>query len=376
MLAVISTPGAATAQGPSTEPGASARLSWTPTGHLQLDSRSFADWDLVGSEPRLQREAFEVRRARLGLDLSWRAWRGELSVDPLDEDGTWLKDARAEVRPARWLRVHGGQFKLPGGREYGTSTRRLGFLERSMLSESLAAGRDLGGLVELRPGRGVQAEIGLFAGDGRGREERAGLTSAARIGWQARRRLDLGGSLSIGRVRAGADADATNGINGRSTTSYRFFDRLYVHGRRTRVGADLEWRPRRWQVNVEAMRLTEQRRGQAASFEDLPALAARAATASVRWQPERHDVGVRVEWMAFDDVGPDTGAASVRPRAADVRARASRAVTVSAGRQLAQWLRVLGELASEHYSDARTAPTPGRTGPYLVAGVRLQVELP
>jgi phosphate-selective porin len=376
LVLVFASSAAAQASAQTAERAREGAFTWTPTGHVQFDLRSFADWDLPAETARLQRSDLEVRRARVGFDASWRQMRFEFSVDPLDEDGTWLKDARVEMRPSRWLRVHGGQFKLPGGREYATSTRRLGFLERSPLSESLAAGRDLGAQVELRPPGPAQFELGLFAGDGWGRQDRSNVTFAGRGSVEPRRRVDLGGYFSIGRTRAGLDSDPANGINGRSPASFRFFDRLYVQGRRTRLGVDAQWVVGDWRVNGEAMRLRDERRQQAANFSDLPDLVADAATISLRWQPGRPELGVRYDWLAFDDAGPETGVESVRPRAADLRPRASHGITVTGGWQLAPWLRVIADVSRERYTDPRTAPMAGRAGPYITLAARLQIERP
>ena len=56
----------------------------------------------------------------------------EFTVDPMDDfDDTLIKDAYIQIRFTRAVRLRGGQFKLPGSREYGTSARSLDFLERS-----------------------------------------------------------------------------------------------------------------------------------------------------------------------------------------------------------------------------------------------------
>lgn len=376
-LAVISVTSAAVAQPqPAAEPRAASAFTWSPTGHVQFDLRSFAHWDLEAGLPRVQRRELELRRARVGFDASWRQLRTEFSVDPFDEDGSWLKDARLELRPRRVLRLHAGHFKLPGGREYATSTRRLGFLERSSLSESLAAGRDLGGQIEWRPTGRVQVDLGAFAGDGTGREDRAGGTLAGRVALEPARDTDLGAYFSLGRTRAGLDTDAPNGINGRTAASFRFFDRLYVEGRRLRIGADVQWSPRRWRVNGEVLRFTDERRRQAADFSDLPTLVAHAAAMSLKWESRRLSVGGRYEWTAFDDTGPDDEFDSVRPRASNVRARSVMAATLTGGWQFASWLTVLGELSSERFGEPRSAPVVGRQGPYLTAALRMQVALP
>ena len=54
----------------------------------------------------------------------------------------------------------------------------------------------------------------------------------------------------------------------------------------------------------------------------------------------------------------------------------SEGLTVSGGWRVSRWLGVLGEVAVERYFEERSAPVIGRRGPYVMCGVRLQVELP
>jgi hypothetical protein len=377
-LAVWCTPQPSWAQPTEAPTGSKSAgaFDWTPTAFVQLDVRGFPGWNLDPDDTRLRRETFEVRRVRAGIDGSWQAVRFELSVDPVEWNEPPIQDAWVEWRASRALRFRGGQFKLPGGREYGTSSRRLGFLERSPLSESLAAGRDTGTQIELRFGRRWHAEAGVFLGDGRGREHRADTTLASRVQWRPVDRLELAGYGTVGNVSAVPEASDANGPNGRATSSYRFFDRVYVAGRRSRLGADAEWRQGNWRATGEALWLSDERVGQGADGGTLPSLRGVGVTAALRWQQAGPLAGVRYDRITFDDAGPDTELPSVRPRASDIRMRGSEAVTVSAGWRLSRWLRVMGEGAVERYFEPRSAPSLDRQGPYVTIGVRLQVEWP
>ncbi len=351
-------------------------LQVTPSGHVQLDARSFPDWGEATESPRLGFTTWAVRRLRVGGDARWRGLRMELTVDPFDDDGLWVKDARLEVRPRPWLRLHAGQFKLPAGREYESSTRRLGFLERSVLSDSLAAARDLGAMVELRGPRRITFSVGAFAGDGLGREDRSGATTAARVEWTPLKDLSVALYGSAGRTSAGADDDPANGINARSSSGFRFFDRLYVQGTRTRAGGDVRWSPGRWRFDAEVLRFGDERAGQSSGYTDLPSLRGVGAVASVRWSGRRPSAGLRVERTSLDDTGTATGTGSTRPRATDVRARGITAMTASTGWTVSPWLRLLGDTTTEWFHESTTAPSPGRRGPYVSLGLRLQLELP
>jgi hypothetical protein len=357
-----------------------------PRGYIQLDWRGFPEWTMAPGTGRLAYDTVEVRRARVGVDGRVRRVSFELTLDPQDEDdGTVLKDAYAQMRFNRVIRLRAGQFKVPGGREYQTSARSLDFMERSALSTSVTPGRDIGAMLTGEIGRTLDYQAGVFAGDGRGRGSRAGRTSAARATWTIVRDLELAGTFSEGRTRA-VDADPANGLSGRAPSGYRFFDRVYVKGERIRVGADLEWSPRSWRFVVEAVRANDERRGQGLDLEDLPSIIATGWSAAVVKQIARRrgqarsrlrewDLGLRYDELAFDDAGPETSSDSVRARATDVRPRAARTLTSSLSWAPARWSRVIGNAGFERYTEPRTAPEPGRHS-YWTFGMRLQLEIP
>ena len=165
---------------------------------------------------------------------------------------------------------------------------------------------------------------------------------------------------SEGRLTA-VDTDPENGLEGRLSSGYRFFENVYVQGRRTRLGGDVEWSPGRWQFTVEALRVRDERQEQGVDIDDLPAVVGTGASLTTRWRfAPRRDVAVRYEYLGFDDVGPDTEMASVRPRAADLRARAAQAVTFGGSWGVTRWVRLMGNAGVEWFSDPRTAPEAGR----------------
>jgi hypothetical protein len=202
------------------------------------------------------------------------------------------------------------------------------------------------------------------------------LTGAGRLEWEPERNLVLAVYGSEGRLTA-VDTDPENGLEGRLSSGYRFFESVYVQGRRTRLGGDVEWSPGRWQFTVEALRVRDERREQGVDIDDLPAVVAKGATLTARWElARRRDVAVRYEYLTLDDVGPDTDMASVRPRAADLRARAGQSVTIGASWGITRWARLMGNGGVEWFSDPRTAPEAGADRGYWTLGTRLQIELP
>lgn len=347
----------------------------TPKAYVQLDWRGYPESPVSPGSGRLEFNTFEVRRARAGVDGRWRGLRFELTLDPQDLDGTLVKDAYAEIRPGTF-EIRFGQFKLPGSRDYGTAARNIDFLERSAVGDSLAAHRDLGVSVHGDLGSRLDYDLGVFAGDNNGTSRRSGITAAGRIEWEPARTLVVALYGTEGRLTA-VDSEAENGFEGRLSSGYRFFENVYVQGRRTRLGGDVEWSPGKWQFMAEAMRVRDERNGQGVDLDDLPSAAGVGASVSARWRfAARRELTARYEFLDFDDVGPETAMGSVRPRASDLRARAAQAITVGGSWRLRPWLRVMGNVGSEWFSDGRTAPEPGRESGYWTLGLRLQVELP
>ena len=376
----------AAAQATETPPAQNSRFEIAPRGYVQFDWRGYPDWPITPGSGRLTFDTFEVRRARVGVDGRLGGLSYELTVDPQDLDDTFVRDAYGRWRFSRRFELQAGQFKVPGGREYQDSARTLDFMERPALAQMASAGRDLGAMALGDLGR-VEYQLGVFAGDGRGRGSRAKLTSAGRVMWQPMRDVEIAGSASIGRTE-GVDDLAANGLEGRTSSGYRFFDRVYVDGRRVRWGGDVEWSPGPWRVTAEGLRALDSRDEQGLDFEDLPSVETlgwsvslvrqfgRRAQGQPRTRLREVDLGVRLEGLGFDDTGPDTGRDSTRLRATDIRARAARSASVTASWQPTRWSRILVNGGVDTFSDARSAPEAGKDGPYWTAGTRFQLELP
>jgi len=362
-------PSVAVAQQPAGE------FELTPTGYVQLDVRSFPDWAVSPGTGRLNRDTVEIRRLRAGVEGSWRPWSFEFSIDPLDDDGVLVKDAYAQIRVGAY-RVRAGQFKLPGSRAYETSARNMDFLERAALATSLAATRDVGASLLGRLGPRVDYHVGLFAGDANGENDRAGATAAGRVEWEPTGNLIVAAYGSAGRLSS-LDSGPENGLNGRSPSGYRFYEDVYVQGRRDRVGGDVEWTLGAWQFTVEALRVRDERHEQGLDYEDLPAIVGLGTNLTARWRFARgRDIVFGHDYMTFDDIGPKTTADSVRPRATDVRARGMHAVTLGGSWRVTPWLRLLGNAGAEWFSEPRSAPNAPEQRAYFVVGTRLQIELP
>ena len=357
-----------------------------PRGYVQFDWRGFPDWTVVPGTGRLDRDTFEVRRARVGVDGGWGRFSYEVTVDPAEGDGVDVRDAYGQWRVGRGLRVRIGQFKLPGSREYQRSARSLDSLERSALALAVAPGRDIGAMAAGRVGRAFAYQAGVFAGDGNGRRSRAGLTGAGRAEWTVAPDVEVAGSASVGRTEA-VDSEAPNGLEGRSSSGYRFFERVYVDGRRVRTGVDAAWTPGPWRMTAEYLWVRDGRDGVGLDLEDLPAVVGQGWSAEVfrafgrrrgaaRARLREFDLGLRFDALQFDDSGPSTASESVRPRATDIRPRGVRTWTSSLSWQPWRYGRVIGQVGAERFTESRSAPEVGKAGTYVTFGMRLQVELP
>lgn len=346
-----------------------------PRAFIQLDWRGYPDWTVAPGTGRLDLDTFQVRRLRGGFDGQWHPVAFELTLDPQDIDGTLVKDAYAELRAGEY-RIRAGQFKPPGSREYTTAARNIDLLERAALARSLAVHRDIGVMLHGDLGVRFDYDVGVFAGDDNGSSGRSGLMGAGRLEWEPSGDLVLGIFGSEGRLRA-VDEEPENGLTGRLPSGYRFFENVYVHGTRRRVGGDVEWSAGRWQFTVEALRVRDERKGQGVDVDDLTSVVGIGASVTARWRfaPRREIVG-RYEYLGFDDVGPTTALASVRPRAADLRARSGQAVTFGGSWRATPWARLMANTGIEWFSEPRSAPEPGRPGAYWTLGTRLQIELP
>lgn len=347
----------------------------TPSGYIQLDFRAFPQWTAQPGTGSLNHERYELRRLRGGIEGRWRRLEFEVKGDPKDEDGVFLKDVYVEFPLLKSLGVRSGQFKLPGSREYLISAKNIDFIERTALSTVLAPGRDIGAVFKGSIGKPIEYEAGLFAGDGNGRRERAEWTSAGRIEWKPVKAVTVATSFTEGRVHAVPDDADPNGIEGRMPSGYRFFDRLYVQGRRLRIGSDVEWEFGPFQITAEGLRVRDERREQGLDFEDLPSVISQAWSTAARWRfgKGRHAT-VRYEWIQLDDAGPDTGRDSVRPRASDVRAKAAHGLTIGLSWKPHSLVRFMGNAGLERYAETRSAPEAGRSGNYYTISSRIQFE--
>src|SRR5687767_12242410 len=130
-LAVIACAANAFAQATETPQSRNTRFEVSQGGYVQFDWRGYPDWPVTPGSGRLVHETLQVRRARVGVDGRVGRLVYDVTVDPA-------------------------------------------------LAQMASSGRDVGAMV-LGDLGSVDYQVGVFAGDGRGRGSRAKLTSAGRV---------------------------------------------------------------------------------------------------------------------------------------------------------------------------------------------------
>jgi phosphate-selective porin OprO/OprP len=369
------------------------------TGYVQADFREFLDWQVGdGSDPDARADDFEWRRLRIGLEGEWRRLDFEFDADPAFDEGDELKDARIGLRIADQLRLDGGHMKLPVSPEWLTSASRTDFIERAVVVNALAPGRDWGGLAGGELGKVLEWSAGVFQGDSRSSSRRSGTTGAGRLVLRPATWLALGGSFSQGDVTAapaGGDLDPSpKGLEGTSGTGYEFFPGVFVNGQRRRWGADARIQGGPVAVWGEFLEAREQRKGQGPVLEDLPDVYGRGWSATATWVvtgerkartirpraglfagPGAIELAARYEELRFDDVS-NQGFEAAGSRAGNIRPAGIKTLTGGLSWWPTTFLRLEGNVLVERYDDALFAPEPGKDGDYVSLFGRVQVHVP
>jgi phosphate-selective porin OprO and OprP len=384
-------------EGASLKRGKNVRL--TLTGYAQEDFRSFRDWEAGDEDTGLLRsEARELRRVRVGFEIELGRLALELDVDPR-RDTDNLKDAYGELEVAKALRLRAGHFKLPVSAERLTSAARTDFVERAILASHIAPDRDWGVMLHGEAADWLSYQAGLFRGDGSDLFARAETTAAARLVVKAGQHLDLGASFSQGEVKAEVQQPGLEvepkGIPGEGPSGFDFYESHFVNGTRRRLGFELTLTPGPTSLKGEWLRGQDQRLGQGSTLDDLPDQVATGWAVSASWlvtgegkngrvRPERPlfrgpgavELAARYEELRFDDDGPGAGFEGAGSRARNIRPAADRVITGGLSWWPRSWLRLLGDVVVERFSDPLSAPEVGRRGNYVTLLGRLQVQMP
>jgi len=256
--------------------------------NVEVKGRTLLEWRMF--DPDIDEDVFHLRTARVGLKgkltkhFDWEIER-EITQDENDKVifGDW-KDVNLEWNTFDAFSVRGGRFKMPFGLEQTTGVSDLDFAYRALRSTQIAPGRDRGVMALGDLGR-FNYEIGIFDDDGDNAESNepqfvregedlqgVGPAIAVRVIGDVLRVLPVGKlrSANVGIAYTNSDVpEGLNSLRGESVWGAHFFDRVYVKGRRQRIGTQFEWTPGPASLKAEWMQAREQRKEQSNRDEDL-----------------------------------------------------------------------------------------------------------
>ena len=207
-----------------------------------------------------------------------------------------LRDAYGNFRYFRRAQIRFGQFKIPFGLDQLHYSTNGEFVNRSLIGNYLAPGRDVGIMLhgKLADSR-IAYQAGLFKHDGwkahtkdyspSGERTLAGRIVIPPFSFVQPGFLKLFKDLQMGA--AVADSPITEGLRslrGRTwVITHNWFDRINVRGHRLRAGAELNWEPGPFVVKSEVIRVRDQRLGQGIRGDDLPDLIGRGWYFTTGW---------------------------------------------------------------------------------------------
>jgi len=322
----------------------------------------------------------DITKRRVGIDGSIGK-RIDFAVErEIDGDHPW-RDAYADFRIDKALRVRAGQFKVPFSLEETTGAKHLDFVDRSMAADQLAPGRDVGVMAHGRVWRKrFEYEGGLFRHDGDGPSlthvERTYGTATIAGRFSARPFATVKRSVGDLHVAVAATTSALpegiSNLRGRTALRERFFPGTYwVAGRRQRTGIETRWRRGPFTVSSEYIRVIDQRRGQAIGGADLAPLEANGWYVAGVWrvpraigpgQNSRIELTARLERLGFSSGG--TGTMTLNPRADRIAAAHDRAATLGINWWVTRYAKVLFDAVHEQVRPAdATLPTTSGWAP-------------
>ncbi len=144
------------------------------TGRIHMDYRNYGSSIADGSTTDPLQNAFEVRRARLGVKGQFmKDWKYEI-VGNYGMSGNGMSSSSTEIdvayidyaaNPAASVRF--GKFKMPFGLEQLTSSNNIDFMERSLVGQSdkeLVPGKETGLMLFGAPVAGASYAVALSTG--------------------------------------------------------------------------------------------------------------------------------------------------------------------------------------------------------------------
>ena len=364
---------------------------------VDLKGRTLLEWRQFN--PDIDEDVFHLRTARIGAagkltrHFSWEIEREITEQDDKVQFGDW-KDVALEWKTFDAFSVKGGRFKMPFGLEQTTGVSDLDFAYRALGSTQIAPGRDRGAMVFGEIGR-LKYEAGVFDDDGDNAEsnepqfvEQGVDLNGVGPSFAVRLTGDLLRVLPVGRLRnanfgiAYTNSDVPEGLNSLRGESVwgteKFFERVYVKGRRQRLGAQFDWTPGPVGVKAEWMQSREDRKEQSNRNQDLSDFIATAWYVTGTWfvTGEDKDNNIKVKHpllkggvgaielaVRYDELGfasaSKTGTPFTNPRADYLTPNADGVWTFGVNWTTSKWTRVIVNAIHEDFDDPNRTPNPG-----------------
>jgi phosphate-selective porin OprO/OprP len=379
---------------------------------FQHDFRSF-DPEVSGDEG----ETSNLRKFRVGIE-GYVTKNFEYSIErEIRNEVAELFNLRTRETHALWRDVYGnfryfrrfqirvGQFKIPFGMDQLHYSSTGEFVNRSLIGNYLAPGRELGVMLHGKLFESnVAYQVGVFVNDGwkahtKDYERSGERTFAGRVVLppfamfntphflKPFKDLQLGAAFTESPLTEGLRS-----LRGRTwVITHNWFDRIYVRGQRLRLGAELNWEPGPFVAKGEVIRVSDQRIGQGLRNDDLPDLIARGWYFTTGWVitgektaggvvPRRefvrgHGFGAvqivaRYEQMRFGSAD-HPGLPSRSTRAANIYSESERIATFGVNWYLNRFVRVQYNAIREVIEDVQKAPILGQST-YWSRYVRIQ----
>lgn len=378
--------------------------------NVEVKGRALVEWRWF--DPDIDKDLFHLRTARIGLKGKMTKhfdWEIEREVTEDDDGkvifGDW-KDVNVEWNTFDAIRIRGGRFKMPFGLETTTGVSDLDFAYRALGSTQIAPARDRG-IMALGDLGHFNYEVGVFDDDGDNAESNepqfveagqdlnnVGPSIAVRLTGDALRPLPVGKLKSANFGIAYTNSDVPEGLNslrGESVWGSKFFDRVYVKGRRQRLGTQFEWTPGPASIKAEWMQAREQRKEQSNRDQDLSDFISEAWYVAGTWfitgeskdnnikvkspllkgGPGAIELAARIEQLKFRSAST-TGLAFTNPRNDHQIPNSDTVFTVGVNWTTTKWTRVIVDAIHEDFEDPARAPNTGTTS-YWSGLVRLNI---
>jgi phosphate-selective porin OprO/OprP len=357
---------------------------------LRLDLRARLQRERGRSDAPMDPDDADAAPARrIGVEGDVAGWVGFQIEREIGDDEPW-RDVFVTYQQFETVQVQYGKFKVPFGLDETTSAARLDFVHRSRLADELSPGRDRGVmLLGQLFSRTIRYELGSFRHDGANARRQAsdrvygGRTLAGRLAARPLRAVDsplADVHLAIAFTRSELPL-GFSALHGQTVLGAEFYEpRVWVRGRRQRLGLEARWRPGPFSVKAEYVRVTDERRELSVEVTDLPPALAVGWYVSGTWaltgerksdgleHPKRPvwrggpgalELAARTEALSFGSVGAH-GLPSTSLRADVVLGNRLRVTTLGVNWHPMRWITLQINVLREAIDRPDQGPLPQR----------------